>query len=216
MEDNHKSTRSTFTFTSSGFPRSIDTINDSLSEVADKNNLDKDKEDIKFSTGWTVIQRRQTGRLNFTRSWEEYARGFGVADDEYWVGNEVMHALTTQKDYALRFVMEDMSSTIWEATYSQFTLSGKEDNYRIHLSGYYGNVSDGMIRCNVSAFSTVDSDNDSSSSHCSLYNGGGWWYSQCHVTNLNGPYNIGMVWFSYDRQDWIQMRSSVMMIRPKI
>jgi len=38
-------------------------------------------------------------------------------------------------------------------------------------------------------FSTPDEDNDDSPRSCAVtYEGGGWWYGQCHHSNLNGRY----------------------------
>lgn len=44
--------------------------------------------------GWTVIQRRGgrfRGRVDFNRTWNDYADGFGELDGEFWFGNEVVH-----------------------------------------------------------------------------------------------------------------------------
>lgn len=44
--------------------------------------------------GWTVIQKRGPGRgeaINFTRSWDDYANGFGNLLGEFWLGNEIVH-----------------------------------------------------------------------------------------------------------------------------
>nr|XP_034324347.1 ryncolin-1-like [Crassostrea gigas] len=42
--------------------------------------------------GWTVIQRRQDGDTDFLRKWKDYKNGFGHAEDEYWLGNDAIHA----------------------------------------------------------------------------------------------------------------------------
>ncbi|KAL1477008.1 hypothetical protein MTO96_017874 [Rhipicephalus appendiculatus] len=61
--------------------------------------------------GWTVIQRRgQFGNrvFNFYRDWNEYAQGFGSPNQEYWIGNEALNALTSgNKNTALRIVLRN-------------------------------------------------------------------------------------------------------------
>ncbi|CAI9602570.1 unnamed protein product, partial [Staurois parvus] len=41
--------------------------------------------------GWTVIQHRKDGSVNFHRTWKEYREGFGSTSGEYWLGNEFVH-----------------------------------------------------------------------------------------------------------------------------
>jgi len=49
-----------------------------------------------FTVGYTVIQRRQNGRENFSRDWEDYKNGFGDQQRDFWLGNENIHLVTTQ------------------------------------------------------------------------------------------------------------------------
>lgn len=70
--------------------------------------------------GWTVIQRRQDGSVKFDRGWKEYKDGFGDLHTEYWLGNQHIHDLTTQGDYALRIDMEDWSGKRKHALYQSF------------------------------------------------------------------------------------------------
>ena len=43
---------------------------------------------------WVVFQKRKNGEVNFTRGWEDYVRGFGDPEWEYWLGLERIHCLT--------------------------------------------------------------------------------------------------------------------------
>ncbi|GFO47851.1 fibrinogen c domain-containing protein 1 [Plakobranchus ocellatus] len=52
--------------------------------------------------GWIVIQRRTTGSLNFYRGWEDYKKGFGSLDGDFWLGNEKIHYLTSKGGFELR------------------------------------------------------------------------------------------------------------------
>ena len=70
--------------------------------------------------GWTVIQRRQDGTVNFTRTWDEYKEGFGVLHGEFWMGNENIHKITNQGDYSLRIDLEDWNHKHKHAFYQFF------------------------------------------------------------------------------------------------
>uniref|UniRef100_A0A7M5WRM1 Fibrinogen C-terminal domain-containing protein n=1 Tax=Clytia hemisphaerica TaxID=252671 RepID=A0A7M5WRM1_9CNID len=50
--------------------------------------------------GWMAFQRRFDGSVNFFgRNWEEFKNGFGNPEGEYYLGNELLHLLTTSEDY---------------------------------------------------------------------------------------------------------------------
>ena len=69
-------------------------------------------------------------------------------------------------------------------------------------------------------FSTKDSDNDKAGGNCAASYGNGWWYKNCHHTNLNGIYKkpkhtgSGMTWYFWGSKDAHEsLKSSRMMIR---
>lgn len=70
--------------------------------------------------GWTVIQRRQDGSVDFNRTWKEYKEGFGDLNGEFWLGNENIHKLTSQGDYSLRIDLEDWNNKHKHAFYQVF------------------------------------------------------------------------------------------------
>lgn len=38
------------------------------------------------TSGWTVIQQRLDGSVDFYKYWDDYVTGFGDLDGEYWIG----------------------------------------------------------------------------------------------------------------------------------
>ena len=164
--------------------------------------------------GWTVIQQRFDGSVDFKKNWTDYSRGFGSVDGEYWWGNYLIHKLTTNKNYSLEIVMVDYKNVTWIASYDHFSISKFSDEYSLSVSGYVGNATDGMHYSNNMAFSTIDNDNDGSSLNCAFFYESGWWFKHCQTVNLNGRYDIGFFWFHTVTNQYIQMRSSVMRIKP--
>ncbi|XP_066296744.1 angiopoietin-related protein 7-like [Branchiostoma lanceolatum] len=174
--------------------------------------------------GWTVIQRRQDGSVPFNRTWEEYKHGFGDINGEYWLGNENIHLLTSQKNFTLRIDFQDWEGKRAFAEYSTFRVSGESDQYRVHVAGYSGNTRDSMANNNGQRFSTMDRDNDAHSVHCSQrYGQGGWWFESCSHSNLNGRYlgncgsscpsAQGVMWFDWGGWSY-SLKSVSMKIRP--
>ncbi|XKL65632.1 hypothetical protein PGB90_009052 [Kerria lacca] len=164
---------------------------------------------------YTVIQRRINGMQDFNKNWAEYARGFGDPTGEFWLGNEAIHRLTKNNDTMARIDFKDISGKSWYAEYSEFNVASRADGFRLHAAGYNGNASDALEYQNRMQFSTVDSDRDISNTNCAANYEGGWWFSHCQHTNLNGKYNLGLTWFDLSRNEWIAVAFTEIKLKHK-
>lgn len=168
-----------------------------------------------YCTGnWTTIQRRLDGSTDFNRTWNEYSHGFGQSNREFWIGNEVLHALSTQNCLQLRIEIQDIYDNYWFAKYKTMRVASREEGYRLDVNGYSGNASDALDYQNHMEFSAIDVDRDISNTHCAGNYEGGFWYSHCQHANLNGRYNLGLTWFDSTRNEWIAVKSSRMLVQP--
>ncbi|XP_072317055.1 tenascin [Eucyclogobius newberryi] len=155
--------------------------------------------------GWTVFQRRMNGRTDFYRTWNEYSTGFGNISEEFWLGNRLLHNLTSVGPVSLRVDMRSGNDTVY-AFYKNFSIASEERNYTLTLSGYTGSAGDSMRYHNGRPFSARDKDPDPLGIHCARAYMGGWWYKNCYKTNLNGLYGInsnnqGIVWIDWKGKD---------------
>ncbi|XP_023650236.2 angiopoietin-related protein 1 [Paramormyrops kingsleyae] len=173
--------------------------------------------------GWTVLQRRRDGSVNFFRNWENYKKGFGNIDGEYWLGLENIYNLAKQGDYRLLVELEDWVGKKVYAEYSSFHLESENESYRLRLGTYQGNAGDSFGVHNGKQFTTLDRDKDVFSGNCAHFHKGGWWYNACGQTNLNGVWYSGGVYRSkfQDGIFWAEygggfysMKAVRMMLRP--
>ncbi|XP_048186234.1 angiopoietin-2 isoform X1 [Perognathus longimembris pacificus] len=173
--------------------------------------------------GWTVIQHREDGSVDFQRTWKEYKAGFGSPSGEYWLGNEFVSRLTNERRYVLKIHLKDWEGSEAYSLYEHFYLSGEELNYRIHLKGLTGTAGKiSSISQPGNDFSTKDADNDKCICKCSQMLTGGWWFDACGPSNLNGMYYPqrqntnkfnGIKWY-YWRGSGYSLKATTMMIRP--
>jgi len=91
---------------------------------------------------WLIIQNRQSNNINFNRTWIEYRRGFGniVNQINFWIGNENLYWLTNNYQCRLRIELTDWHNETRIGTYELFRISNKNDDYRIQIDGYNGNI----------------------------------------------------------------------------
>ncbi|KAG9355393.1 hypothetical protein JZ751_000231, partial [Albula glossodonta] len=79
--------------------------------------------------GWTVIQHREDGSLDFQRTWKEYKMGFGSVSGEHWLGNEFIYLLTSQRQYSLRIELTDWDGQQAFSQYDRFHIGNEKHNY---------------------------------------------------------------------------------------
>ncbi|KAI4889768.1 hypothetical protein NFI96_015758 [Prochilodus magdalenae] len=173
--------------------------------------------------GWTIIQRRKDGSVNFFRNWESYKKGFGNIDGEHWLGLDSIYNLGKQGDYKLLVEMQDWMEKKVYAAYSSFHLEPESESYRLRLGTYQGNAGDSLTTHNGKQFTTLDRDKDAFSGNCAHFHKGGWWYNACGQTNLNGvwysggvyrsKFQDGIFWADYGG-GFYSMKTVRMMIRP--
>ncbi|KAL5012582.1 hypothetical protein ScPMuIL_011133 [Solemya velum] len=147
--------------------------------------------DMDDGGGWLVFQRRQNGTVDFNRGWDEYQTGFGDIQGEFWMGNELLHRISTQGWYELQIDMENFEEELRYAQYQLFRVEGADTGYKLTIEGYSGDGGDGLSSHRNHAFSTFDRDQDGSPGSCAESFSGGWWFENCLTSNLNGRYLEG-------------------------
>ncbi|XP_068961172.1 fibrinogen beta chain isoform X3 [Petaurus breviceps papuanus] len=136
--------------------------------------------------GWTVIQKRQDGSVDFGRKWDAYRKGFGnIATNEdtkkycglpgeYWLGNDKISQLTKMGPTELLIEMEDWKGDKVKAHYGGFTVQKEDNKYQLSVSKYKGTAGNALMDGasqlvgenrtmtihNGMFFSTYDRDND--------------------------------------------------------
>ncbi|XP_033149842.1 fibrinogen-like protein 1 [Drosophila busckii] len=122
--------------------------------------------------GWTVIQRRTDGTLNFDRKWDEYKNGFGDLRGEHWLGLEKVHLMTKFQPHELYIHMENYRNQTFFARYSNFLIGNETQSYEfLSLGEYTGNLENAIETGTNIKFSIRK-----------FY--GGWWFSACERWNM--------------------------------
>ncbi|XP_062607203.1 fibrinogen C domain-containing protein 1-B-like [Saccostrea cucullata] len=172
--------------------------------------------------GWTVIQRREDGDVDFYRTWTEYKEGFGNITKNHWIGNDAIHALTKDKDKNLRIDLQRHNGQKAYAVYTNFYIGDEDNKYTLTVSGYSGTAGDGLADHNSMKFTTKDQDNDGGAGNCARAWYGAWWFNFCYQAKLNGKYaqtelsgHEHMVWRKWKDSKQKALKRSKMMIRSK-
>ena len=91
----------------------------------------------------------------FNRSWAEFKVGFNDSSGNFWLGNELLHQLTENDRYKLRFDLQLPVNLSWYyAEYNSFVILPEKCRYRMVVSGYSGNIGDAFSYSNGTMFIT--------------------------------------------------------------
>ncbi|XP_067939473.1 ryncolin-1-like [Watersipora subatra] len=199
LRESQKSTEKTPTTLSSSVPKDCQQLYESGERVSGVYSIDPFPEKMQpFSVwcdffdghGWTVFQKRLDGSLDFYRNWAEYQSGFGNAAKEYWLGLDKIYALT-KSNQLLNIYVKASNGATRSGTWQTFFIRNETDNYTLTVNdaGYNGTLlSYSFFHHNGMPFSTRDKDNDIDARNCAVEYHGGWWYTDCYRSNLNGEY----------------------------
>ena len=164
------------------------------------------------STDWYIMQQRDSGDLDFARTWDEYVDGFqDEAGLEKWAGLEDVHRKCSRENVCrlgvvVRYpgtpynVPFQVSST-YRAEWKQFYLLGAEDNYKIFVADLENHVTAGngfrdpaYVTIDGHEFVTSDRGDDLQCS--SVFGEGGWWYgdTDCVDDQIDRLSNLNAAW----------------------
>ncbi|XP_033632541.1 fibrinogen gamma chain-like [Asterias rubens] len=174
--------------------------------------------------GWTVFQRRVDNSQDFDLTWAEYKAGFGDLTKNFWLGNDALNELTSDRVYQLRIEMQSFSLVSMAVKYGHFRVDTESNLYRLDIGTFYGSydAGDSLGPTNSQPFSTKDRDNDDDFRHCAQTYLGPWWYKACIYACLNCPYintdyvpyvGQGVVWGAW-LDLYHSMKFAEMKIRP--
>ena len=90
--------------------------------------------------GWTVLQKRLNGSVDFYRGWDEYKNGFGDLNGEFWLGLDKIHRLTKQTQNKLRVDLEDFEGNTAYAEYDNFVVADEASDYTLSQLGQYSGI----------------------------------------------------------------------------
>ena len=95
--------------------------------------------------GWTVFQKRLDGSVDFHLNWNDYKIGFGNPSDEFWLGLDKIHRLTSDNNNMLRVDLGDFEGITAYAEYNMFGVMSENDKYKLIVAYFWGNLTSGFL-----------------------------------------------------------------------
>nr|KAF6400277.1 angiopoietin like 4 [Rousettus aegyptiacus] len=179
--------------------------------------------------GWTIIQRRQDGSVDFNQPWEAYKAGFGDPQGEFWLGLEKVHLILGGRGGRLAVQLQDWEGNA-ESLQFPVHLGGEDTAYSLQLTAPVASKlgATTVMPSGLSLpFSTWDQDHDlRGDKNCAKSLSGGWWFGTCGHSNLNGQYfhsiprqrqqrKKGIFWKTW-RGRYYPLQATTMLIQPTV
>ena len=122
--------------------------------------------------GWTLIQKRGNSSWadwaeDFQKTWIEYQFGFGNIAEDFWLGNEIIHEMTSTSLQELRIEFYQIKSkeTKW-GKWKYFHVADADEKFQIKVGRFYGNSTNILKDANRKYFSTRDEVNGRNAQGC--------------------------------------------------
>ena len=135
--------------------------------------------------GWTRVMNRVNRNNFFNRNWQNYKIGFGLIEDNYWMGLDNMRKILGDLGMELRIDMynnitQNQTQLYYFLVYDHFSIDSERKMYSLDLGNRInGNTHDSLRYSNLQKFTTLDRDNDVDSRNCANVFQGGWWFNSC-------------------------------------
>ena len=136
--------------------------------------------------GWIVIQRnKKDSVLSFNKNWEDYEKGFGDLNTEFWYGLTMIHCLTQRGQWEMRLDYQRNDKSWSYLHYNQFSVGNASEQYPLSVGGFTGVGYNQFMPTNKNGdlngmkFSTPDKGG------CAASYKSGWWYNTCYWININ-------------------------------
>ncbi|KAL7731832.1 hypothetical protein ACLKA6_017417 [Drosophila palustris] len=130
-----------------------------------------------FGPGWTVIQNRFNGNVEFYRGWKEYKRGFGSLKGEFFLGLEHIYRMTNYERYELFIQLDSTKGGFIYARYDDFQIGNEASRYVLRKVGAMTGTAEDRLTIHVGhMFSTYDQGDMMENENVAVKYHSGWWH----------------------------------------
>lgn len=131
--------------------------------------------------GWLIFMRRLDGSVDFFRAWQQYKKGFGDLQGEFFLGLDKLHAITNDEPQELLVLLEDFQGIVAYERYEKFGIGDELDRYKLDTLGRAsGTAGDSLSYHHGMPFTTFDRVHSGDTYyHCARRLHGAYWYNCC-------------------------------------